>query len=67
MLIQLDLFQTEEESAIEQLCSKVEKLSVSQNKVRRGTYASISELKSLVEDLSIRLNIIEKNLCKKGN
>jgi len=34
------------------------------DKVRKGTYASINELKKENWDLKLRLDILERNICK---
>lgn len=56
---QLDMFKTHEES-------RVDAIQATLDKVRRGTYASINEVKRECIDLKSRLEIIERNICKGG-
>lgn len=64
---QLDLFETHEERAnrmrFEASELELEKVKRSLDRVRKGTYASINELRKTVEDIELRLNIIERNIC----
>ncbi len=62
--IQLDLFKTAEECEIEALYRAVEKVRVSSDKVRRGTYAEINALRKRIVELEERQAIIERNICK---
>ena len=62
--VQFDLFKTKEECEIETLKEIVNTIKTSSDKVRRGTYASISELKKENMDLKSRLEIIERNICR---
>lgn len=64
MLIQLDLFKTEEESIYDELMIAVDKIDKSTGKVRRSLYARNNELEKLIRDLSCRLEIIERNICR---
>jgi len=57
MSMQLEFFKTEEEI-------EIEKIKKTLDKVRKGTYANINEMKRGVEELKNRLEIIEKNICK---
>lgn len=62
-VIQLDIFQPQ---PTELDFTKAELAAVRKtlDKVRRGTYASINELKKENCDLKSRLEIIERNICK---
>lgn len=62
--IQLNFLMTEEECEMAALRKDVENLRKSSDKVRKGTYALINELNKECIDLKIRLEIIEKNICK---
>jgi hypothetical protein len=63
VVLQLDLFKTEEECEMDSLRQSVEAIRVSGDKVRRGTYAKLNELNKECVDLKSRLEIIERNLC----
>ena len=64
---QLDLFETPEERALrlllEVIDSKHDKTKQSLDRVRKGTYANIGELRKQVMDLSQRLEYIERAIC----
>lgn len=57
LAIQLDLFRSPFEC-------ELEALRASHDKVRKGTYAKINALTTEVVDLKIRLEIMERNICK---
>ncbi len=61
---QLDFFKSDEDCKIEALCNTIEAVKTSSDKVRRGTYASIGEVKKECLDLKSRLEILERNICK---
>ena len=61
--IQLDFFKTEEECELETLRRLCEDVKKSTDKVRKGTYARINEIRKECEDLRIRLEIMERNIC----
>ncbi len=61
-VIQYDLFKPIPNEM--EVCKiEVEAVRTSLNKVRRGTYASINELKKENYDLKCRLEILERNIC----
>jgi hypothetical protein len=62
-IIQYDLF---EPIPTELEVCKIEIAAVkkSSDRVRRGTYAAISDLKKENYDLKCRLEILERNICK---
>lgn len=60
---QYDLFQTIEETEMEILQKKVDKINYSCHAVRRGTYALINEQRKLIEEMMSRLEHIERGLC----
>jgi len=64
--IQLDFFQTEEESEIDCLHQELEKMRQSNDKIRKALFARNGELVKMYMDVNDRLSIIEKNICK-GN
>ena len=61
---QLDLFRSDEESEIIALRKQIEAIGASSTKVRKGAYARIGELTKEVKELSERLAIIERHICK---
>jgi hypothetical protein len=65
--IQLDFWETEEESEIVALRKQIESIGASSVKVRKGTYARIGELTKIVNDLSCRLEHIERHICRGEN
>lgn len=62
-LIQYDLFDADV-SEVEKCRKEIEAVRVSGDRVRRGTYAGINELKKRCYDLECRLEILEKYICK---
>lgn len=62
-IIQYDLF-APNPTEIEVCQIQIEAIKKSSDKVRRGTYASINELKKENYELRCRLEIIERNICK---
>ena len=64
--IQFDLFKTKEEVEIEQMREHCEKLSKSNEKVRKRLFAENNALNRSMMDLEERLAIIERNICKNG-
>ena len=68
MPFQMDLFETPHESLMRQRLEKVEAMALkskeSGDRVRKGTYASINELRKQVVDLSARLEFIERAICR---
>lgn len=61
--LQYDFFKTDEEIALESLVESMERIKTSSDKVRKGTYASINEVKKECVDLKSRLEIIERHIC----
>jgi predicted nuclease with TOPRIM domain len=65
---QYDMFETAQERLhrlrLEQSELTVKTTKASLDKVRKKTFARIDELNRQVEDLSIRLEIIERNICR---
>ena len=59
-MIQLDFFEQCEVSALK---DRMDKCEASGHKVRKGTYSEIGTMKKLLNDLSVRLEIIERNIC----
>jgi len=62
--LQLEFFKTEEQCEIEALARLIAEVKNSSDKVRRGTYASINEVKRECCDLKNRLEIMERFICK---
>lgn len=63
MQIQLDFFKSREESELDMMRLELAKVAKSSEKVRRGTYANINELKKLVLDMGSRMEVIERHIC----
>lgn len=65
---QYDMFETAQERLyrlrLERSENVVKTTRSSLDKVRKGTYARINELAKQVEDLSTRLEVIERNICR---
>lgn len=66
MTLQLDFFETKEESEIASLRRGQLDIKKSLDKIRRGTYAEINLLKKVCVELSARQDIIERGLCQNG-
>lgn len=60
-VIQLDFFQDDEMSALK---AEFKEIKDSCNRVRKKQFADIGELKKIVNDLTARLEIIERHICK---
>ena len=58
---QLELFETKEEREIRFLA---EHTKASLNRVRKGTYARLNRQQRELDELSERLTIIERNICR---
>jgi hypothetical protein len=65
-ILQLDFFKTEEQSEIEELRKSFEIVQKSSDKVRKKLFAENGKHAKIIDDLSIRLEIIERNLCCKS-
>ena len=63
-IIQFDLFE-DRPSEIELLRADIAAIGESANKVRKKLFCENNALKKQVYDLSVRLEIIERNLCQK--
>ncbi len=61
---QLDLFKSPEESRMDELEKSFAIVKESCNKVRKGQYAKIGELKKILIDMENRLSLIERNICR---
>ncbi len=64
---QYDLFHkrgNERDSEIENILHEIEEIKACLHKVRKGTYASIGEIKKVSLNYDDRLNVIERNICK---
>lgn len=62
--IQLDFFKTHEQCEMDCMRRSIEDIRKSSDKVRRGTYANINELKKEVIELKSIVQIITQNICK---
>ena len=63
MAYQLDFFNRDAED-VEILRQKIDETRNSSDKVRKGLFARHNELAKMYVDLSQRLEIMEKNICK---
>ena len=63
-LIQYDLFKTREECEMDAMRKQCNDIHESTNKVRRKLFAEQGALKKQMYDLSERLAILERNICK---
>ena len=63
MALQLDFFKTEEECEFALMRKQIAEYKASGDRVRKGTYAAIGELKKIVIDVEHRMQIIERNIC----
>jgi hypothetical protein len=61
-VLQYDFFKTKP-TEVEVCKLEIEAVKVSGDKVRRGTYANINELKKRCYELESRLECIEKIIC----
>lgn len=62
-VVQLDFFEEEEMSVLK---AEFREVKDSCARVRRKQFAEIGELKRIVLDLVDRLEVIERNICKKN-
>jgi len=65
IVVQLDFFKSREESERESLVKQFLEVKRSTDLVRKGIFARHNEIKKLVQDLSERLEVIERHICKK--
>jgi dynactin complex subunit len=64
LAIQYDLFKTKEESEMDALRLEMAKCKLSCDKVRKKLFSENGALKKEVKELSERLEIIERNICR---
>ena len=62
--IQLDFWETAEQSELNALRNLFEKDHKTLEKVRKSTYAKINKTDQVVADIDARLTILERNICK---
>lgn len=62
--IQYDLFKSQEDVERDAMVKEIETTKEMANKVRKALFARHGELYKTVLDLSYRLEIIERNICK---
>lgn len=63
-LVQLNFFETKEESEISAIWCEVNQIKESGNKVRKGMYARLNEVEKECKDIKSRLEIMESHICK---
>jgi len=61
--LQYDLF--EELSPFDEMLGQIEEVTCTLSKVRKGTYASINEVKKMVLEMREDVELIKRHLCKK--
>lgn len=61
---QLDFFKPSEESRLDALEKSFALVKDSCDKVRKGQYAKIGDMKKLLFEIEARLSVLEKNICK---
>ncbi len=61
-MIQLDFFEPKDD--LELLKDELQLVKESTNKVRKGIFARHNEIAKMLLDISIRLEVIERNICK---
>ena len=62
--IQLDLFKTKEECEFDAMRQSIQEMKKSQERVRKKLFAENGQQKKIILDLSERMEIIERNICK---
>ncbi len=62
--IQLDLWRSPEECEMIAMRETIERIRISQDKVRKRLFADHGKLRGGFEDLSERLAIIERSVCR---
>lgn len=67
LLVQLDFFQTEEESKIVALRKEVKRLQKSLDKVRKGTYARLCQLEKQQVEIIEEFESWKKTICQGKN
>jgi len=65
MLVQLEFFKTPEECFQEQLIERIDKMEVSQNKVRRAVFARDGKQDFRLDELEERVKILERFVCRR--
>ncbi len=61
--LQLDFFKSEETCEIELLRKEVSTLKLSLDKCRKSLFARHGEHEKIIQDLSDRLFLLERNIC----
>jgi len=63
--IQYDLFENQSDSELKAFQDALAEVKLSSDKVRKGLFARHNELAKMYVELHNRMEIIERNLCKK--
>ena len=63
-IIQYDFFE-EKPTEIEEIRLELEHYAKSSDKVRRGTYASINELRKIILEIKEDVDLIKRHICQK--
>lgn len=66
ILYQLDLFENKLQNEERAILERVTLFRESLDKVRKGTYARLNEQGKKIDDVSERLSLLERNLCREG-
>ena len=61
---QLDLFKPPEESRLDALEKSFALVKESCDKVRKGQYAKLGDMRKLLFEIEARLSVMEKNICQ---
>lgn len=64
---QLDFFETKEQSLIKEIRQHFELVKESSNNVRKGIFARHNEILKKINDVSNRLELLEKHICLNKN
>jgi hypothetical protein len=63
-LIQYDFFEQKEKTELKHLIEKCDETQEMAHKIRKSYFASKSEMMKVLLDVSGRLEVIEKHICK---
>jgi len=66
-MIQLDFFESPEQSEMKDMRDKIRAIHLSTDRVRKALFAKHGEVYQIVMDIDSRLEAIERGLCQKKN
>lgn len=64
-LVQYDFFKSRDESEQDSIKEQLQKIQESCDKVRKGLFARHNELSKMYLEISARMDILERYVCKK--